>query len=155
MVSMVAVAKIIPLGQMIFQKDLDLSKAYLSLQDAKIPNVIVQCPVSFMHALVPDMAWQILQVARILNDHLDAIMIHWVLEMDVQNRMAIMNHWGIVMDVWNRMAIENPLVSKSLNAVENHWRIVVAVEHQMAIENPLVSKSLDAVESPKVSIMDH
>ena len=34
MVRMVAAAKIIPLDQMIFQKDLDLSKAYLSLWDA-------------------------------------------------------------------------------------------------------------------------
>ena len=119
MVRMVAAAKIIPLDQMIFQKDLDLSKAYLSLWDAKIPSVIVQYPFSFMHALVPNMAWQILQVARILDDHLGAIKIHWVAEMDVLNRMAAMKHWGIVMTVVNRMAIENLLVSKSLNVVEN------------------------------------
>ena len=145
MVRKVAAAKIIPLDQMIFQMDLDLSKAYLSLWDAKIPSVIVQYPFSFMHALVPNMEWQILQVARILDDHLGAIKIHWVVEMDVLNRMAAMNHQGIVMTVVHRMAIENLLVSKSLNVVKNHQGLEQDVEHQMAIENLLVSKNLNAV----------
>ena len=95
---MVAAAKIIPLDQTIFQRDLDLSKAYLNLQDAKILSAILHVPVSFMHALVPKMAWQILLVARIL----DVILAPRVLELDVKNQMAIVNL----------------LVSKSPNAVE-------------------------------------
>ena len=159
---MVAAAKIILLDQTIFQWDLALSKAYLNLQDAKILSAIHKVSVSFMHALVPKMAWQILLVFRTLN----VILVPRVLELDVENQMALVNLLVsksldvilvprvLELDVKNQMALVNPLVSKSLDVIIDHLGIVKAVEQQMAIVNPLVSKNPNAVECLKVSIVD-